>query len=403
MKFWMLFVAVAIEGCYLSHEPVGVFPVGDGDADADSDSDVDSDADSDTDADSDADSDVDSDTDADVDSDSDSDSDSDGDADSDVDVNTDADGDCDSGGWLRVTLDPETPLSRQLVMGASEREVARFTIAASPEEGVSLSRIPLVFLFDPWDERSPGTVRNIKLWDVLTGRQLGGTVASLEADGSTAIEDIILDIPAGESLTVSVEVQLTTYDGGGLSGTTFRVSIPEDGCDGEAIFANPFTIYRTVLTVALAADSPSGITTGASEQSVAKFVVTNSMNVGSYSATISRFDLDVGSTIETTAPRAIRLYKDSVAVGNLIAEYVFPAGMAPSDVDFESFEETEIAGSNSSDSTRTFIVTMDTSDAGTDERLTVSLDVGDIVWSDGIVEEITEVDSLPVAGRTLSY
>lgn len=69
MKSWVILLVVAVGGCFLSHEPVGIYPIGDGDADADSDADGDVDSDSDADTDSDADSDGDSDSDSDADSD----------------------------------------------------------------------------------------------------------------------------------------------------------------------------------------------------------------------------------------------------------------------------------------------------------------------------------------------
>src|SRR3989344_5430074 len=332
-------------------------------------------------------------------------------------------------GGLTVSLDPHNPPGRQLVMGAEDVEVARFDFSASRLlENVVVDEVTIHFDLLV----GLGSLWNLKLRRADTGAQIGGTPASLNNLGEAVFDWLSLEVPAGGIIPVSLTAEVTSWEGGGRSGDQFQPVIRMDepdvpavsvqatgrssgqsidgpsqhyglGEEDEDVLANVFTICRTRITISRAADSPCGPQSSSSRQTVAKFVVNNAMNEGSYSATISRFNLDVGSTIETTAPRAVRVYKDSVMESNLLAEYNYLAGVTMGDVDFDSFEETEIVGSNSADHTRTFIVTLDTSDAATDDRVTVGLDLGDIAWSDGISEEITAIDTLPVAGCTLAY
>ena len=371
-------------------------------------------------------------------------------------------------GNLRVSLDASAPIRQTLVMGHTSKELARFKLEADVNEDINVTKIVVSdsmmanTTIMGGAQAATGTLRNFKLLNASTGAQIGGTIASLDTTSNTSTGSAIFDnisgltVPKNGTLVFKVVADLTTFDGGGVSSSTHKIMVMSNytgsstaaatalegivangkdsgfqisgtsldfnetttSTDADAGYAgraqlagNQIDVFRTKLTVALASDSPSGTTSGASEQTVAKFVFTNSMNSGSYAATLQLMNLDIGSTISNTAARSVSIYKDSVTGGNQLATTGSGYCTAPSltcnfaDTNFldANFTDTEISGSSSADSTRTFIVTADTSDAATDKRLTVGLDNADLLWGDGTTTSITLVESLPVAGRTLSY
>lgn len=364
-------------------------------------------------------------------------------------------------GVLRVSVDAANPLAQTLVLGHTAKELFRFKLAANVNEAIDVTKILIAdSMTGGGAVGATGTLKNFKLINVATGAQVGGTIASLDSATNAHVGMAIFDniagltVPKNGSVVLKVVGDLSTYDGGGVSSSTHRMIIMSDttptdtmtsstyraqegvqatGRDsgmqisgGILYFNNSTTdtsidtdvqgtqidVFRTKITVALSADSPSGTTSPASEQTVAKFVVTNSMNSGSYAATLELLNLDIGTTISNTAARALKIYKDSVTGGNQLGTTTIYGGVTNvsatqnfADTSFYDavFTDTEIAGSSVLDSTRTFIITVDTTDAATDKRLTVGLDTGDIRWSDGVTTAISLVESLPVSGRTLSY
>jgi len=170
--------------------------------------------------------------------------------------------------------------------------------------------------------------------------------------------------------------------------------------------ANTMTIYRTKLGLRWAADTPSRAVNGASEQTVAKIVVSNTANVGSYDATLITLDVTLNGTFRHTEPRRVRAYKDAIVSANQVAENTWAAGSTyEGSTGFESsnriFNDTLIAAGAS----RTFIITADTTDATINSRLTVRVNQGQVVWSDGILTNIKEVNSIPLSPevQTLTY
>lgn len=345
-------------------------------------------------------------------------------------------------GNLRISLDASTPIRQILVMGHTEKEIARFKLEADDVEDIDVAKIIISDSMLGGAPAATGTLRNLKLVNAATGQQIGSTVASLDAavnpKTGTAFFDNLngVTVPRNSSLAIKVTTDVTTYDAGGVSSSTHRVMIMPDytgrGSEGVVatgrtsgltiignsldfnntagysntdadVQANSNDVFRTKITVSLAPDSPSGPATGGSEQTVAKFVVTNSMNDGSYAATLKLMNLDIGSTINNVAPRAIKIYKDSVNVGNRLATVSRDGNFGDTSWADGDFTDVEIVGNANSDSTRTFLVTMDTTDAAADTRVTVGLDFGDLIWSDGVTSAITYVESLPVVGRTVSY
>lgn len=333
-------------------------------------------------------------------------------------------------GQLHIYPDSSTPVARQVAMGQTRVEVFRFRNEAGPEEEVDITRIPLL-------REGPGNLHNIRLHDAVgTDEQFGGTYPAFDADGGVLFDSISnMRVPRSGARIVKALADIGSLIDGAVSGdrfrfvilnqetvepgvplTAFRASGVESGWlftdedvffSGNSTWGPPaiegsvysswFTIYRSVLSIARHASSPSGLTSGASEQLVARFVLTNT-SPGDYTLNVRLLNLDIGSTIANTAPRTIRVYRDSVTTGNLLASHTFAAGEFFSDTEWtdEQFEDFDVSPGN-----RDIFVTLDTTDAATDKRLTVGIGEG-VTWSDG-VSEILECDSLPVVGNTLFY
>lgn len=368
-------------------------------------------------------------------------------------------------GNLSVYPDSATPISTTQVLGSTANELGRFKFEASVNEDVNITKLVISDVMTPsgngtngYGPSATGTLKNLKLIDASTGTQYGGTVASLDASSATgsslapvAIFDNIsnLRVPKSGSVVIKVVADMTTYVDGGVSSSTHKLVIKPDylnsgtSTDGSAIQGgsanrgviatgadsgfsisttsldfnssstnsdtdvfqvntNAHNAFRTKITVAKHSSSPSGTTTGADDQTVAIFVVSNSANVGNYSASLELMNLDIGSTISpTTATRQIKIFHDSVLSGNQLAS---TNADVSGNISSTVFADADFTNSDiSAGSSRNYYVTIDTQDATTDKRLTVGLASGDIEWGDGVTASITVVDSLPVTGNTLSY
>lgn len=316
-----------------------------------------------------------------------------------------------------------------------------------------------------------GTLKNLKLIDATSGTQYGGTIASLDGSNATgnsvtpvAIFDNInnLTVPRSGSVVIKVVSDFSSFVDGGVTSSTHRLvlnpvwntmilstdgaaaaggnanrSIIATGADSGfsisttsldynssssnsdtdvfQVLGNPHDAFRTKITIAKHSSSPSGTTSGADNQTAAIFVVSNSANVGNYTATLKLLNLDIGSTISTaggTTSREIQVWKDSVTTGNSLANTGHIAtGFASTAYTEAAFTDTDISAGSS----RTYYATLDTQDAATDKRLTVGIGNAGVngnggnqpavVWSDGSTNgaSITIVDSLPIVGNTLSY
>jgi hypothetical protein len=196
------------------------------------------------------------------------------------------------------------------------------------------------------------------------------------------------------------------------------------------------TILKTKLSVTKAADTPSGASTGSLAQTVAKFNVTNSANVGTYDATLKSMTVNMASTIANTADslKYVTFYKDSVSgtapnhgnsgvgSGNALAS------IGVEDVDnatnpctsaaqltcvtaspVTKFTNTAILDAAFTDvviasgATKTIIVVADTDDAATGKNFSAGIASDGIIWSDGVTSALTSVNSLPIIGSTLTY
>ncbi len=363
-------------------------------------------------------------------------------------------------GNLQIYPDSATPVHSTQVMGATGIELGRFTFKADQNEDINVTKLVIADFISNMGGAgaSSGTLKNLKIVNAVTNAQYGGTVASLDssaATGSTVAPVAVFDnisnlvVPRNGTVAIKMMGDIATYSDGAISSSTHRVAIMPNytgigdvsstpntarsvvatgkdsgfqitGCyldfnstSAEAladvnVTANYIDVFRTKITLAKAADAPSGLSSGASEQTVAKFVVTNVANVDSQTATLNLMNLDIGTTISSTHARAstdIRLYKDSVITGNQIASSNGCATVI-SVCNYSSTEWTDAQVTDediSAGASRTYIVTMYTSDAAAQKTLTVGLNNLDILWTDGVTSGITMVDSIPVSGNTLSY
>ena len=135
---------------------------------------------------------------------------------------------------------------------------------------------------------------------------------------------------------------------------------------------------------------------------VAKFVVENSTNAVNLDATLKLMNLDVSSTIANSAVvHNIKIYKTSIAAGNLLATQAYNASVAFSDTTLADADFTDVV--IAAGGSVTIIVTADTQDGVSPKNFSAGLEADDITWSDAITAAITAVDTLPLTGKTLSY
>jgi hypothetical protein len=346
-------------------------------------------------------------------------------------------------GNLYISDASDEPVAQQLVMGATDQEVARFKLEASASEDLDITQITISD-----DSSNPGTLKNIKIYDGATlvgGPVMLGAIAT-SSYANAVFTGINLKIPAGGSKTLTVKADVATASEGGTSASTHAFAILHDdgiaatetvvvkGSQSGTVLTeaadtidfygktdtvldtdqtgNTMTVYRTKVSVAWATDTPTGARTGQSAETVAKFNVTNSANVGSYAATIKYINFALSTTISNTANRSLKVYKDSITSGNLVATTGWLAAgvqnfgdtaLTNGTSNATNFVDVEIAAG----ATKLFIVTLDTTDATAtgDFSLSVNIADADISWSDSTstISGAGAVNSLPLEAKTLTY
>lgn len=339
-------------------------------------------------------------------------------------------------GNLTITADADTTLAQQLVMGSTDQEVAKFKFTTDGAEAITVSQI---VVSDNVSSAATGTLKNVKLF--VDGTQIGQTVQMDTTLATTTFahavfSNLTLTIPADSSKVVTVKADITPYSEGGTSASTHNLAILPDydgvtasnqegvtalgngsgssitgasldfGSTPDAgVTTETMTVYRTKLTAAWASDTPSGAASGGTGATVAKFNITNTSNVGSYAATVRTMNvgMDVTSlSIAAGATRTLSIYKDSLAtsaLGTTTYGHTNNSNFVDSVITEGNFTDVEIAAG----ATKTFWVTLDTLDATTNSSLSINLEAGDIVWYDGVTNNITTVNSLPLTAKTLTY
>lgn len=371
-------------------------------------------------------------------------------------------------GTLTPTLDSDTPVAAQYVMGATDQTVAKFKLAASSSETINVTKV-IIGMDDGDATDNEAAVRgDFTNYRIYNGATLVGSASSATADANTTedidglitFDNLTLSVPANGSVVLTLKADVSTYPNA-TSADAVVFSIPLDGSSELPTFitaqgagsgadvstdaasdqdANAATVYRTKLTVAYASDSPSGSSSGATGQVVAKYVVSNSANAGNYDATLNLFGQTISSTIALTAEttRDVKIYKDSITSGNLLATVTYDTSDVSSalctpsatlscidsgaggDTTEDRFGATNADTTNgltaarfvdvtiAAGSSKTIIVTADTLDAASAKNFSVQPISGGaatgVSWSDGITSAILTIDSLPlVPVKTLTY
>ncbi len=345
-------------------------------------------------------------------------------------------------GNFTVATDSNTPVSRNLLMGAVDQELGRFNITASTTEAINITEL---VLSNRVSSAATGTLRNVRLYDNDNGALIGSAVPSFTNTNSNGtlvhavFSGLKFQVPKGNSKVVIVKADLTTYDDLGSPATTGQtanlailknytgstLSITATGASsGVSItptvinsgtnipditgnfvaYTNTSTLYRAKLTTAWSTDTPSGAAGGSASQIVGKFVITNLANAGNYSATVQSINFDLSTTISNTADRALTVYKDSIATGNIVATTSWLAAGN------QNFSDTAITDAGftdvsiSSGQAKTFWVTLDTSNAASTKNLSIRIGSSDVSWTDGVNSGLTVMDQdLPLQFRTFTY
>ncbi len=367
-------------------------------------------------------------------------------------------------GNMFVTADPDTPIAQQLVRGSTEQVIAKFKVSASSTEAINITQI--VLSASSTDAlMATGTFKNIKLYDGTTqiGSAIPGFVDTYSSSTSkltyvsAVFSGLTLDIAKGGNKILTAKADITSYDDGGTTAQNWAFGLMSDYDDSDyvnttsecaftatgkssgtslvnltgqwyygatwtathgtvtAAMGNVMTIYRTKLSVAWASDTPSGVSSPNSAQTIAKFVISNSANVGDYTATVNLINFSMSqsgaSCLAAGTDRYLYVYKDSILTANLLASTFFcqtgyiageAFGHTATTIANGSFTDVDIAAGTS----KTFWVTGDTTDnnsGSVTETLSISVAATGMTWTDGISSGITAVDTLPLLSKTFTY
>jgi len=368
-------------------------------------------------------------------------------------------------GTLTIAVDADTPLSLQYAMGTTDQVLAKFKITTDASEGVNVSRIVVSFDDNDGTANEFTTVgsmlASVQLLDGATVLASGALTTALTNDDSVdAIADFSLATPwliaANSNKVLTVKANINTFPNIGSSNLLLKVSLEKDdtttseltaaitasgASSGSSISGEPAVdrdsnlanLMRTVLTIAYASDSPAGASSGATDQNVAKYVVSNTANVGNYDAVLELLGQSINSTIVLAATdRNVKIYKDGISAGNILATIEYDnnatssctpsASLACIDVGVNTaansygatnasttdgltaarFTDVTIAAGTS----KTIIVTADTLDAATGKNFSASpISTGvatGVQWSDGSAS-VNVLIPLPITPKTLTY
>jgi hypothetical protein len=350
-------------------------------------------------------------------------------------------------GAYTVAIDSDTPVATNNLMGATDQILGKFNITASSTEAISITQL---VVSNRVSSGATGTLKNIKLYDNDNGAVIGTAVASFDSSSATTtlvhavFSNLSLTIPKGSSKVIQVRADISTYDDTGFtttgqtsnlaiakyytgtslaitstgasSGVTINPNVIDSGVvvlgvnitggNNRVAYGSTTTLYRAKLTTAWSSDTPAGAASPGSAQTVAKFVINNLSNSGNYTATVKKVDFDLSTTISqaitSNNTRTLTVYKDSLSTTALATT---AAGNA-----VHNFQDTNITESSftdvsiSSGASKTFFVTLDTSDAASTKSLSIRIGSGDVAWTDGITSTITDMgQDLPLQYKTFTY
>ncbi len=385
-------------------------------------------------------------------------------------------------GTVTVAVDADTALATNLLMGAVDQSLGKFKLTASNAEPLNFTELVVSVNVSSAATGTLRNVKLVDEAGNQIGSTIASLSSGTTSTYANAkFSGLSLVVPKGSTRIVNVKADITPYEAGGFSTTGQAVQAAilsmdtDSGVSGtqlaltgtgalsgtalsssEMTFtanegtaplttvsngsttqlrannahvrANEFVLYRTKLTVAWAGDAPSGVAGPAAAQTIAKFVVSNQANVGNYSSTVSYVNFSLSGTISNTTPsatRALNVYKDSLATTALWTT-TFNYGVSTQN----SFDNTGNDDTNSafaftdvevsSGATKTFYVTLDTTDAASTKTLSVTIPsnhagkyaqgrnsagtVYGLVWTDGVTSGIAAHDNvLPLGYKTFTY
>lgn len=352
---------------------------------------------------------------------------------------------------LTVAVDSDTPLANNLLLGSTDQTLAKFRLTNNNVESVIIKKLTLSFNLK--SQATASVLQNIRIYDNETGNMLGmaaGIGNFVGAYGNAVINFNNCQIARNSTKVLMVKADFASYANSGTasSNAAVQVAILKDvsfeagvqhpiqavgftsgkalgvlsfkfqARDGNAplttvtngnrsqltanqghVRADEFVLYRVKLTAAWANDTPSGSSFPSFAQTIGKFVATNLANNGSYDATVKYINLQLSSTIVVSQPRALKVYKDSLATSALAVKNLSNFTATTNFVDSD-FTDVYIA----SGSSKTFYATLDTIDARPLNALSVRVPAGGIVWRDGVTDGIIAMDFwLPLSFKTLVY
>ncbi len=377
-------------------------------------------------------------------------------------------------GGVTVAIDTDTKLATNLLMGAVDQELAKFKFTASSSESITLSTIVVsgAVTLD-----ATGSLQNLRLYGD-DGVQIGSAVAGFDTTNATTtyahavFSGLSVNIAKGASKVITVKADVTPYETAGYSTTGqavklaimndyyYSTSMPIGGAGtssgvalttstitytsntGSAplttvanatttqlagntldVRSNEFVLYRAKVSIAWASDTPSGVASPSAAQTIAKFVVTNTANVGGYAATVKYLNFALSSTISNTVAtdRVLTVYKDSLSTTALGSTTYNDVSMA---VATDSYTNTGFVNGDitdveiSSGASKTFYVTLDTTPAASTKSLSITIPnfnaayqganqtpgVYGLSWSDGVTTTIVANDNLlPLTYKTFTY
>lgn len=372
-----------------------------------------------------------------------------------------------SSGALLLTVDADTPVANNYLLGKLDETIAKYKISASSTEAVNITQLVVSLLMSSTtaagasatvNVNTTGTWSNIRLYDNDTGLQIGSAVASFGDNLTTAtttyahaiFSGLTLQVGKGVSKVIVVKADASTYEAIGLT-TTSQFHVPvvlrsyygvsgnnpitvtgaSSGSSLTAVIATTnsvnvynwatgayvatTTLYRTKLTTAWASDTPSGAgSSPAAAQTVAKFLITNLANAGTYTATVNLINLNFSTTISSalgaTMTQALTIYKDTLSTLPALATTYFTSDGAATGSPCLMDDTTGITDANftdvdiSSGVTRTFWATLDTTAAASTKTLSVRINTSGITWTDGATTSLTAMGTdLPLTLKSFTY
>ena len=314
-------------------------------------------------------------------------------------------------GALVVQTDPDSPTAANYLLGASDQVIAKFRLSAGPNEAINVKQLTASFLTAAAGDGD--AIKNIRLFDVTDPnieKQLGSAVAVLSDTVPGASSTLpsykhatfypdSLSIPAGTAKVVAVKVDIASYEGNfSATGQTITPVVLSTIDSASSLVALGAVSGDTIIPAVVNAGIP------AEGQVIGKILISNLANAGLYMAQIKYFNVELISTFATVSgARYLNIYKDNIST-TALGQAVWNATPEVSQIvnisDSAITKNVDIAAGAS----KTFYITLDTTDAAVGSSLSIRLPQGGIHWSDGLVDDISAMgNDLPLIYKTINY